>query len=300
MKTRIASQVVMIEPRSFCSNPETAASNAFQNLDQVDERKQILKKAQEEFLFFQKALREKGIQILSFIEDETQDTPDAIFPNNWFCHLPNGKAVVFPMFTDNRRREIRADVLESLGAESILDLSMLTSQKEFLEGTGSLILDHTNHVAYACYSLRTTQQALQIFSEKTGYRVQPFSAVDDNDQPIYHTNVMMALGLSTAVVVLESIKNPVEKEALIQSLTASGKTIVDISFHQMKNFVGNMLLLKNKSDQHFWVCSSQAFNNLTIENKKILETDGEFLFAPLETIETYGGGGARCLLAEVF
>ncbi|AZZ36397.1 amidinotransferase [Bdellovibrio sp. qaytius] len=300
MKTKVASQVVMIEPRSFCSNPETAASNAFQNLDQALGRKQILQKAQEEFLFFQNTLREKGIQVLSFIEDETQNTPDAIFPNNWFCHLPNGKAVVFPMFAENRQREIRADVLESLGAKSILDLSTLTQQKEFLEGTGSLILDHTNHVAYACHSPRTTQQALQIFSEKVGYRVQAFSAVDGNGQPIYHTNVMMALGISTAVVVLESIQNPIEKEALIDSLTKAGKTIVDISFQQMKNFVGNMLLLKNKNDQHFWICSSQAFKNLTIENKKILEADGEFLFAPLETIETYGGGGARCLLAEVF
>jgi hypothetical protein len=302
-KTRsdfVASSVVMIFPQSFQSNPETRDSNAFQQRQNDDEKLSILKKAQSEFTTFQNKLMDAGINVLRFTEDLTVDTPDALFPNNWFCHLPDGRIFLFPMQAHNRRREVRPDIIDAITHQEIIDLTMLSEKNHFLEGTGSIILDHPNKIGYACLSPRTTIEALNEFSKKSGYSVISFNSYDQSDKSIYHTNVMMSLSPQTAVINLNSIRNPLERAQVIQSLKNSGRNIVEITHDQMNHFAGNILFLKNERGQSFWVCSERAHAALTAENKSILERDGDFIYAPLDTIETYGGGGARCLLAEVF
>lgn len=296
----VASSVVMVSPKSFQSNPETQASNAFQKTQTENERNSILQKAQSEFSFFQKKLTDAGIQVRSFVEDLTQSTPDALFPNNWFCHMPDGRVFLFPMQAVNRRREVRPDIVESLPHSVIIDMTNRIERNQFLEGTGSVILDHQNKVAYASLSPRTSIEILKEFSVLSGYEAIAFKSCDENNKPIYHTNVMMSLGSKTAVINLESIQNPLEKAKVIQSLKKSGRQIVDITQQQMNQFAGNILFLKNTDNKTFWICSEKAFKSFTHENKLLLKNDGEFLYAPLDTIETYGGGGARCLLAEVF
>ena len=296
----VATSVVMVYPQSFQSNPETLASNAFQKNQNENEKISILKKAQSEFAFFQKKLTDTGIQVRSFTEDLSQSTPDALFPNNWFCHLPDGRVFLFPMQAVNRRREVRMDITNSLPHSEIIDITNRTERNQFLEGTGSVILDHQNKIAYACLSPRTSIEVLNEFSVLSGYRSVTFKSCDENHRAIYHTNVMMSLGQKTAVINLESIQNPLEKAQVIQSLKNSGRQIVEITFEQMNQFAGNVLLLKNDKNKTFWICSEKAFNAFTRENKMVLQQDGEFLYAPLDTIETYGGGGARCLMAEVF
>ena len=295
-----AGSVVMVFPKSFHSNPETQDSNAFQKVQMKADNNLILQKAQSEFLFFQKKLTEAGIQIHSFSEDTSQSTPDALFPNNWFCHMPDGRVFLFPMQAINRRREVRSDIIDSIPHSEVIDMTNRTERSQFLEGTGSVILDHQNKMAYACLSPRTSIETLNEFSVLSGYRLITFKSCDQNNTPIYHTNVMMALSPKTAVINLESIQNPLEKAQVVQALKSSGRQIVDITFEQMNQFAGNILFLKNKSNKTFWVCSEKAYNAFTRENKFMLQQDGELLYAPLDTIETYGGGGARCLLAEIF
>lgn len=290
----VADSVLMIKPQSFCANPETLASNSFQIQGKL-KKDEILKLAQIEFLNFQKVLQEHGIRILKFEESLTQQTPDALYPNNWFCHLPDGRVFVFPMFPKNRRDEVRNDVINSLQAVDVIDLRYLEKESLFLEGTGSLILDHKNKIGFACLSPRTSQAAVDIFSELSGYRIHTFDSVDLSGRPIYHTNVMMALSPEHTVVNLSSVKNAEQKKNLISTIEKTGRRVVDISYDEMNHFAGNMLFLKG-----FWVCSTKAYTNLSPEKYAQLATEGLFIHSDLHTIESYGGGGARCLLAEVF
>lgn len=296
----IASQVVMIKPMSFCSNPETQDSNSFQTGGTGLENSEVLKKAQTEFLNFQEALTNKGIEIKKYTEATEHFTPDALFPNNWFCHLPDKRAFIFPMQAANRQLECREDIVYALRPREIIDLRFLIESHNFLEGTGSLILDHQNKLGFACLSNRTTPEALNVFSELSGYEIISFDSVDANNQAIYHSNVMMALGSQNAIINLSSIRDPEQRLDVVTALELSGRKIVDISFEEMNHFVGNMLFLRNKDNQKFWVCSEKAYKNLSEKNKTQLLSEAEFIYADLNTIETYGGGGARCLMAEVF
>lgn len=289
----------MIFPKSFCANPETMESNSFQTRDSHSEKSLILAKAQQEFLDFQKKLSTTGFKILNFEEKLEKFTPDALFPNNWFCHLPDGRVFLFPMFPKNRRDEFREDIVSSLKPSEVIDLRGLEKENFFLEGTGSLILDHQHKMGFACLSPRTSLQALEGFSKISGYEIIHFSAVDQGGLPIYHTNVMMAMSPKHAVVCMDSIQDMNQKEMLSKKLQGIGKTIVKISCGQMNSFAGNMLFIQG-SKEYFWACSTLALESLSEGQRRQLNSEALFIHSDLRTIETFGGGGARCLLAETF
>lgn len=292
----------MVRPLSFCSNPETLQSNAFQSeaLTREQSPQSVQKSALAEFLFFQRKLEDSYIITRQFQENPTQQTPDAIFPNNWFCQLPDGRVFIFPMQSLNRRREVRLDVIESLHPKELIDLRSLENDHAFLEGTGSLIFDHEHRLAYACLSKRTTEKALKKFSELSGYEIIYFAAADECGREIYHTNVMMSLGPDLVILNLSAVQSVSAQDHLLQAIKRSGKKILEINHSQMLNFAGNMLYLLNSRNQGCWIGSERAWNSLNDSQKNLLLKNAEKVSAPLQTIENYGGGGARCMLAEVY
>jgi len=289
----------MVFPKSFCSNPDTISSNSFQSTNAASEKNQILKKAQKEFTEFQKKLEATGFKIFCFEEDVTKFTPDALFPNNWFCHLPDGRVFLFPMFPVNRRDEYRADIIESLNPTEVIDLRSLAEAGQFLEGTGSLILDHGLKKGFACISPRTSLPALQRFSELSGYEIVSFDAVSSEGAAIYHTNVMMTMSPQHAVICMDAIQDEKQKQLVTSHVQLMGKKMVSISYSEMNSFAGNMLFICGE-ESNYWACSTQAYEALSESLRARLSAEAPFVHADLKTIETYGGGGARCLLAEYF
>lgn len=295
-----ASMIVMVRPLTFCSNQETLESNSFQKTSTDLTPSEIVSRAQKEFDAFQDVLSSKGITILKYDEVPGALTPDACFPNNWFCQLPDGRVFVFPMHAKNRRGEVRQDILSRIKKSDVIDLSPHADRELFLEGTGSLILDHTHKLAYACLSPRTSPFLLKEFSKLSGYEAVSFSSHNEEGKAIYHTNVMMALGEKNVVINMSSINTPEEKEKLLAYFLKTGKYVVDISHEQMNSFAGNMLLLSNNNGENFWVMSTRAYESLTYQQKVMLSSDGTLLHSAIPTIEDYGGGGVRCLMAEIF
>ncbi len=288
-----------IRPSSFRSNEQTMASNSFQK--ERDFNTELLHQTQAEHDQLRNLLSQNGIEVVVFAEEPGADTPDALFPNNWFCHLPDGRVFLFPMLAENRRKEVRPDLVKKLIPNaSVTDLRPFTELNAFLEGTGSLIFDHKNKQAYACLSPRTHQRVLNEFAEKSGYRVFAFSAQVPTGSAIYHTNVMMALGESTAIVYLDGISSPKERGFLIEQLLATGREILAIDYQQLLALAGNMLQLSNKSGERFWVASTGAIESLRPNQKEQITKDCKILAVPIPTIEKFGGGGVRCLLAEIF
>jgi hypothetical protein len=295
-----ASRVLMVRPRSFQPNFETAATNAFQKNVGISNQ-DITVQALREFDQFKSELENHDIEVVSHDEPIDAKTPDAVFPNNWFAVLPNGQVFLFPMCAPNRRREVNpAWITPYVRSKSLVDLRYFCEKGIFLEGTGSLILDHDNKSGYACLSERTQVLAIKEFERQSGYQIFHFVATDRHGVPFYHTNVMMALGLKTAVVCLESISSASERAKLCEMLAATGHEIVAISQEQVLQFAGNMLFLSNQSGKCYWVCSEAAFQCLTELQRKILQKDGDFITSSLPTIEAVGGGSARCMLGELF
>lgn len=295
-----ASRVLMVRPRSFQPNIETAATNAFQKNVGIS-RQDVTEQAQKEFDQFKSKLERYDIEVISRDEPIDAKTPDAVFPNNWFAVLPNGQAFLFPMCAPNRRREVQpAWITPYARSKSLVDLRYFCEQGVFLEGTGSLILDHNSKSGYACLSERTQFPAIKEFEKQSGYQIFSFFATDLQGVPFYHTNVMMALGQKTAVVCLESVSAEAERTKLCEMLTATGHEVIAISQEQVLQFAGNMLFLSNPSGKNFWVCSETAFQSLTVLQRKVLQKDGDFITSALPTIETVGGGSARCMLGELF
>lgn len=204
------------------------------------------------------------------------------------------------MQAKSRRREVRMDIISQIKKTDVVDLSVYAEKDLFLEGTGSLILDHKNKFAYACYSPRTAPELLKEFSRISGYEIIGFSSHDEMGKAIYHTNVMMALGEKNVVINMSSINSQQEKEKLFGHFLITGKYVVDISHGQMNSFAGNMLFLSNKKSENFWVMSTRAYDSLNAEQKEMLSREGKLLHSPIPTIEDYGGGGVRCLMAETF
>ncbi len=292
--------ILMIRPVDFKFNEQTAGNNKFQ---QANSASDVQQKALQEFDGFVALLRANGVDV-TVVDDTLQpETPDSIFPNNWVSFHHNGEVILYPMFSVNRRAERRTDIIESLGktfgVTKITDLSTYESSERFLEGTGSLVLDRDNKIAYACLSLRTNKEVLEDFCEKTGYQAIVFNAVDSAGYPIYHTNVMMCVGDQFAVVCFDSIPDPTEQALVRGSLSQSGKEIVSITFDQMNHFAGNMLQVRNKEGESLLVMSEQAYRSLEPNQISALEKYCRLVYAPLYTIETNGGGSARCMLAEV-
>lgn len=319
-------KVLMIRPVRFSYNSQTAVNNAFQESGIPEELSQ--RQALKEFDAYVEMLRNEGIEVMVVEDTATPHTPDSIFPNNWLSlhsaeELAEGAsrvAVLYPMFAENRRAERRQDIIVALtgavapscagaadapscASAALLDLTSYEKRNLFLEGTGSLILDRNEHLAYACQSPRTCEEVLEEWSSKMGYDYFLFHAEDMNGNPIYHTNVMMSVGEQLAVVCLDAITDIEERMSLIELLEESDKEIVEISFEQMNEFAGNMLQLHTVKDgelKYIMVMSARAKDSLDQDQIEAIEKYCKIVAPDLEFIERNGGGSARCMLAEIF
>lgn len=290
----------MIRPVRFGFNAETAVNNAFQQTGQ-DENAQD--KAAKEFDDFVHLLRENGVDVTVIEDTPEPHTPDSIFPNNWISFHENGSVVLYPMFAANRRQERKPGIAAKLSStfhiSKTIDLTHYETENVFLEGTGSMVLDRDNMIAYACLSPRTDYLVLTDFCEKTGFIPVSFDAIDEKGQPIYHTNVMMCVADQYVVICLDAIPAEHEKEDIKEAIRNTGKTIIEISLEQMNHFAGNMLQVNNDKGDRLLVMSSQAFASLQQEQVNKLSAYNKIIHSPLTTIETNGGGSARCMMAEI-
>ena len=300
------SNILMVRPTSFRLNEETAVNNYFQSETQLDPR-MVVGAAQREFDEFVTLLRANGVNVIVAEDLKENDTPDALFPNNWISMHEDGKVGLYPMFAENRRRERRDDILDVLeenGFEirEIIDYSSAEEEEIFLEGTGSLILDRENSIAYCALSDRADEELLIEFCEDFEYTPVIFGAFQTSENkrlPIYHTNVMMCVADQFAVICLESIDDKKERKAVKEQIKSTGKRIVAITEKQMHEFAGNMLQVKTKNGPAL-VMSDRAYRSLQPDQIKTLESFGSIIHPKLEIIETCGGGSARCMMAEIF
>lgn len=292
--------ILMIRPVDFKFNTQTAGNNRFQ---QENKETDIQQKALKEFDDFVLLLRKNGVDVTVISDTLDPETPDSIFPNNWVSFHENGQIYLYPMFSENRRLERRTDILEILerdfGVSSKIDLSDYERQHRYLEGTGSMVLDRENKIAYACLSLRTDKEILGDFCRQAGYKAVVFNSADASGFPVYHTNVMMCIGTGFAVACLASIPDVREQEKVVRSLHDTGKEIIAINMDQMNRFAGNMLEIQNNKGQSLLVMSEQAYMSLSKEQIGSLERHSKLIYSPLYTIEKNGGGSARCMLAEI-
>jgi hypothetical protein len=291
----------MIKPVRFDFNAETSINNRFQKKTaDIAVQEMALK----EFEAFVAILQKNGMDVTVIEDSPDPHTPDSVFPNNWISFHENGTLFLYPMFAENRRLERSQPIIDTIEqkfeVKKMVDLSVYEPENLFLEGTGSMVLDRENKIAYACLSPRTDKTLLQKFCEQAGFIPVSFLAVDETDQPIYHTNVMMCVADKYVVICLESIKDNVEKARVSNAILQSGKQIIDISFDQMNRFAGNMLQVHNKEGEVFIVMSSQAYKSLTQKQLKKIESFNQVIHSDITTIETNGGGSARCMIAEVF
>jgi hypothetical protein len=299
-----ARTVFLVRPAQFSFNEETAASNHFQQVLSGLSPAEIQQKAFAEFDNVVAQLRVKGVRVLVFDDTPLPAKPDAVFPNNWLTLHADGRVLLYPMQAENRRPERRPDILAALGQQfqlsEIIDLAHYEQKNCFLEGTGSLIFDHLHRVVYACLSPRTHAALVVEIAQCLDYQSVIFQAHDAQGQEIYHTNVMMCIGATFAVVCLESIRNEADRAMVEVSLRTTGHEIVAITLEQVGRFAGNMLTLQPATGREVLSMSQSAFNALTIGQKQTLESHCELLSLPIPTIETIGGGSVRCMLAEVF
>jgi hypothetical protein len=294
----------MVRPAKFGYNEQTAGNNAFQKIDTSLDDHEISKKALEEFDAFVEKLRNEGVNVIIAEDTDEPVKPDAIFPNNWVTFHDDGTIFTYPMFAPVRRLERNEEIIEQLTKQFEIKkrkhLEHFEDSNRYLEGTGSMILDRVNKIVYACLSPRTDELLLDKFCELTDYRKMIFHAVDENDQDIYHTNVMMALGETFVIICMETIKNDTERRELLKCFSETGKEIIEISNKQMLAFAGNMLQLRNDKNETLLVMSEQAFQSLEPAQIAAIERHTKILYSPINTIETYGGGSTRCMMAEVF
>ena len=293
--------ILMIRPVNFGFNAQTAGSNAFQVMD--EDQQAVQQQAVQQFDGFVHILRDNGLNVTVIDDTPEPHTPDSIFPNNWVSFHNNGDIFLYPMQAQNRRLERREDIIRELEerfkANHIIDLSRFEAQDKFLEGTGSMVLDRENKIAYACISPRTNAEVLKAFCDYTGYSAVTFDAHDENGKAIYHTNVLMCVGSKFGVICLDSITNPREKDTVIRSLRSTNKAIIDITFEQMNRFAGNMLEVQNAAGETLIVMSAAAYSALTTVQKETLQQYGKLVYADISTIEGNGGGSARCMIAEI-
>lgn len=299
--------IVMIRPVNFRMNEQTAVNNYFQ--EDLDLKKaEINTKSQEEFDAFVEKLRTAGINVIVEDDDKKDDTPDSIFPNNWVSFHSNGDIAKYPMFAENRRRERRDEVFirleeEGFKIENIIDYTSAELDGIFLEGTGSIALDRVNRKAYCALSPRADEELFIEFCEDFEFTPVIFTAnqtVNGERLAIYHTNVMMCIAENFAVICLDSIDDKKERKSVVKHLKQDGKEIISITEAQMHQFAGNMLQLKGENNQLYLIMSEAAHKSLTTNQIKAIEKYCPILSSSLETIETCGGGSARCMMAEVF
>lgn len=285
--------ILLIEPVGFGYNIETAADNKFQS-ERTSETVQL------QFANFRSELERAGINVSSLHPPDNR-TPDALYPNNWFSTFPDNRLIIYPMMALNRRLEKRIEFIEHLEQKysKITDLSYLENSEYFLEGTGSLVLDHSMKIAYACTSSRTTFAAIEQWKQETGYELILFSANDENGFPIYHTNVILTLGENFAIICFDAIINS-DKQRIEDHLRSTGRENISISFEQTKKFCGNCLALRNRSNEQLIIMSEQAKAAFTVDQLNQIEKYSKIISSDLSEIESIGGGGARCMIAELF
>ena len=305
MRRQTTRHLLMVRPANFAFNEETAANNAFQSRDQRLTPAEMRENALLEFDGFVQKLRDAGVNVVVADDSPEPVKPDAVFPNNWVSFHQEGYIVTYPMFAPTRRRERSEAVLDAvrqagftIGEHRHMEGS--EAENRFLEGTGSIIFDHQHRLAYACLSPRTDAGLLDDLCKSIGYEAVVFHSVDEQGQDIYHTNVMMALGETFVVICLDSVRDPQERAMLEQKFRDTGKVVVAISLAQMNSFAGNMLQVRNDREETILVMSEQAYRALLPEQVAVLESHTRLLWADIRTIETYGGGSARCMMAEVF
>lgn len=304
IEPQLASTVMMIRPARFESNPLTAASNRFQGRSSSSPEEQHAI-ALREFDGLAAALREAGIEVIVVDDTVEPHTPDAIFPNNWISMHADGRVVLYPMEAENRRTERRHDIIDYLDKHArrqvtdVVDLSAHEDAGHFLEGTGSMVLDRANRVAYACISSRTHLDPLGEFAQRMGYDVVAFDAVDSGGVPIYHTNVLMNVGEQLAVICAEAIPRDEQRNAVLARLRETGHDILELSYAQLDAFAGNMLELRNNNGERVLAMSQQAYDSLNQEQRATLAANARIVKAPIDNIESSAGGSVRCMLAEV-
>jgi len=298
--------ILMIRPINFGYNEETAQDNHYQIKDSII--KNSNESAQNEFDNMVNNLRQNGVCVHVFQDDENDYTPDSIFPNNWVSFHENGDVGLFPMYADNRRLERRPEVLEFLESEgftisNIVDYSSAESENKFLEGTGSMILDRENRIAYCSISNRSNEDLFIEFCEDfefTPVLFNSFQSVDDKRLPIYHTNVMMCVATDYVIICLDSIDDKKQRKNVSNFINGSGKRLIEISENQVESFAGNMLELINENGDSVLVMSKSAEDSLNEDQKNTIKNYSRIVSCDINTIEVCGGGSARCMMAEIF
>ena len=295
----------MVRPAHFGPNAQTAASNVFQQPGEHPSTS-LEAAALNEFDDMVDCLRAAGVHLVVFDDTEMPVKPDAVFPNNWVTTHANGDVFLFPLEAPNRRPERRKDIVAALSAEhrfvvgQVRDRSAPEHEGKYLEGTGSMVLDRTYRVVYSALSTRTHPELLRAFALEAGYEVCAFDSLDAGGRPIYHTNVMMAIGERFVVVCGAAFADTRQREGVMQRLAGTGRRIIDITMEQMTSFAGNLLEVRGKANEPFIVLSQTAHNVLTDRQRTLLQGFGKLLPVSIDTIERVGGGGVRCMLTEIF
>lgn len=290
----------MVRPIGFGINPLTAADNPFQSHDVVREPRELALAAYQEVTNLVETLRDHGVSVRLF-DEVSHDLPDSVFPNNWFSTHPDGRVALYPMFSPNRRGERRPDIIDSLRATyrvtDVIDYSTLENRGVFLEGTGAMVLDHIEHVAYVARSNRADEHAARSVCRELGYQPVAFSTADIRGIPIYHTNVMMSVATDFAMIGLDTIPDPSERSTIAQMLVSSGRTIIDLTHEQIDNFAGNTMELQG-GDRRLLVLSKRAYDSLRAEQRHAIERHATLLPVAVPTIEL-SGGSVRCMIAGI-
>lgn len=300
--------ILMIRPVAFRMNEQTAVNNYYQKVLDGLSTETVNAKAQEEFDAFVNKLRMVGVDVIVVEDTKMPDTPDSIFPNNWISFHENGDVALYPMFAENRRHERREDVLDILEDQgfvinNIMDYTSAEEDGYFLEGTGSILLDRQNDKAYCALSPRADEELFIEFCEDFEYTpviFEAFQTVNGERKLIYHTNVMMCLGETFAVICADCIDDKKERKMVLDSLRGDEKEVILITEDQVNNFAGNMLEVKGSDDRRYLVMSKSAHQSLTKKQIAQLEEHVTILSSSLDTIEACGGGSARCMMAEIF
>jgi hypothetical protein len=292
--------LMMVRPASFGFNEQTAPSNFFQKYDQDSE---VQRKAFAEFTLMSEMLGANDISVKVFDDVAELKKPDAIFPNNWISFHETGEVFLYPMQADNRRAERRMDIVKEISTDfvvkELIDLSAYEQQNKFLEGTGSLVFDHCHHVSYACLSPRTNKDLVIEVSRKLNFEPIIFQAVDEKMQPVYHTNVVLSIGRKFVVICLDAIYNEADQDILLDKFSESGLKVVAVSYAQMSAFAGNILEVKNRDGEPTVLMSETALQSLLPGQVNAISEHADILSFKIDTIEKFGGGSVRCMLAGI-
>lgn len=295
--------ILMVRPASFGLNIQTVEDNKFQkklNLSELE----VLRKALEEFELYTIKLKESGIDVIIVNDTKEPIKPDAIYPNNWFSTHSDGKVFLYPMKALNRRFERHNPVIEHLNSifdfKSIIDLTNTEENEQFLEGTGSIVFNHIHKIAYASISKRTDKDLFLDFCKRIHYTPITFNSYDKNGDEIYHTNVMMSVTSEFTIICLESISDIRQKEELQNHLNSFAQNIIDVTYEQMEQFCCNVLEVQNESGKVFLTMSERAYNSFSQAQKNVILKTHSIIHSPLYTIEDIGGGGSRCMMAEIY